>query len=834
MKKSFHPLPFLKLLALLACTFLFAAFAGKAQRAFGQTPPPIPLLGADPLAGVNPLPGVDARVEGRSDSLASIDAAWPGEDGYGYYGEEVPYQWIEISSSGALISGLEDENYAGPFNIGFSFPFYGTSYTQFTADCNGYLVLGSSGSTAYTNQCPLPNSTAPNNVIAIYWDDLMANYSSGGAYYQSFSSCPVGGGQCLVVEYRNWTQYTTGTPSPGDAGTWEAILYASGAIRMQYQSGGVNTGSNSTTGIEGNNSGSNHGLTYACNLHSTILPGTALQFKTYPAGIYLFPETQSVPCCAGRSLSYNYRLYNNSGASATFNFTTSVSSGNGALTQPKPLYVGSNTTSPFTLEMQPSGSAGAGEVVNGTLQASGNGYSDSAQINGTVSGYETSFWRPTALEPENGRMDNVLAAYNGKIWSITGYGNSASVRSYDPQTDLWTIIGSSSPTFGVTYARSGCTSGSKVYFYGDAATANFTGLWSYNMATNGWQQETPSGAAPAQGSIWAPAWTYDPETNRCYLTGGATEPGYGNLTSVYVYDPAANAWLTSLPAFSTVRDFHAAFIFRRPYDNHKLLCVAGGANSSANLYSTQCYDFNTASWRGENADLGTLPGTWWGMGYASKLHQGSELQLWLVGGVFADSLTASAWYFDANTNTWLEGETLSGGIVYRTSAVTLDNEIYKLGGSISSFNYTGITEQHVQCPAAGGPGLFTIFMPQASMNFIRYFPGPNEQEDNDNFATANGPIQSGQEISGLPDDEFDIFYIDLLKDGSVGVELWDHSGSGVQLLLYDQDMDQPVKYDYAAPYELHYNGKAGRYYITIYSKGNYNSSQSYHVRITYP
>ena len=71
--------------------------------------------------------------------------------------------------------------------------------------------------------------------------------------------------------------------------------------------------------------------------------------------------------------------------------------------------------------------------------------------------------------------------------------------------------------------------------------------------------------------------------------------------------PAANAWLAPLPNFTTVRDFHAAFIFRRPSDGHKLLCVAGGNGAGWGITSTQCYDFNTGTWGAENATVPPLP-----------------------------------------------------------------------------------------------------------------------------------------------------------------------------------------------------------------------------------
>jgi PKD repeat protein len=207
------------------------------------------------------------------------NAAWPGPDGFGYAGEMIDYQWVDIHTSGTPIPGLGDDSYAGPFNIGFPFPFYGTNQTQLYVSSNGFISFGS-GSDEYNNDCPLPNSNVPNNILALMWGDLYPNYSTGGLYYQAFPTCPVGAGSCLVVEYYNWAHCC----SPSNiAGTFEVVLMENGSVRMQFLDGGSEQGSGSTTGSEGNNAPSNHGLTYACNTADSIVDGLAM--------CYLYPNS---------------------------------------------------------------------------------------------------------------------------------------------------------------------------------------------------------------------------------------------------------------------------------------------------------------------------------------------------------------------------------------------------------------------------------------------------------------------------------------------------------------------------------------------------------------
>jgi hypothetical protein len=215
----------------------------------------------------------------QGEEICSAMAAWPGPDGYGYTGESVDYEWIEISSSGIPIPNLGDDDYEGPFPIGFSYNFYGNIWNEFYASSNGFISFDS-GSASIGNQCPLPNSTLPDNIISIMWDDLYPNYDTGGVYYQTFDSCPVGSGRCLVVEYANWAHYVIISPYPS-SGTWEAILFENGDVQLQYLDGGSEDGSSATSGIEGNNASANYGLTYACDSSGSLVDSTAIYFA-YP------------------------------------------------------------------------------------------------------------------------------------------------------------------------------------------------------------------------------------------------------------------------------------------------------------------------------------------------------------------------------------------------------------------------------------------------------------------------------------------------------------------------------------------------------------------------
>ncbi len=409
--------------------------------------------------------------------------------------------------------------------------------------------------------------------------------------------------------------------------------------------------------------------------------------------VRLTPAEVSSSGCRGASKTQNLTISNLTGAQSTFAITYDKDF-SGEIIGPEEITLADGETTDFDVILAPDFSNGDGEYTV-TVTVSDGSHTDQSVIRHTIY-TELHKWQQIETNP-NALMDNVLAGYDGKVWSITGLGSSTGVSTYDPVSDTWTLVPESAPPWGgYGYPRSGCQIGNEVFVYGDA-TGVYAGLWSYNMDTNTWTSETPGGTPPPQTGIWAPSWVADASTGVCYMTGGATAPGSGDLATVYVYDTVSNTWQTELPAFTGARDFHAAFLFTRPADAHKLLCLAGGVDSTdAVLDSTQCYDFSTSGWNAENADLGALPTRWWGMGYAQR-----EGELWLVEGAdAAGNLYNQSAYYDIAGNEWVLAGPLPDRPVYRTAAVSLDGVIYHVGGSTGGFYPTGLSHKRVDiyCP----------------------------------------------------------------------------------------------------------------------------------------
>jgi hypothetical protein len=193
-----------------------------------------------------------------------------GPDNHGYSwidsddAEGPAFNWIDISSIGAAAT-LGDDDSTAAIPIGFDFPFYENSYNALHIGSNGILTFGK-GSISRVNT-GLPNVTTPNNLIAVWWDDL--DPSKGGHilyYYDAVNAR-------FIVNFDSIPNYhsTTGTGSL----TFQAILYPDGKIIMQYlnMDAGIDIDSmkGATIGIE--DSAGIDGLTAVYNapyMHDTL------------------------------------------------------------------------------------------------------------------------------------------------------------------------------------------------------------------------------------------------------------------------------------------------------------------------------------------------------------------------------------------------------------------------------------------------------------------------------------------------------------------------------------------------------------------------------------
>jgi hypothetical protein len=191
-----------------------------------------------------------------------------GPDDYGYFWHDSneaggpEYSWIDISGVGSVIPSPSDDDNDGPYDLGFNFEFYGTSFSSLRVCSNGWLSFTSTA-TDYSND-PIGTVDEPNNLLAPFWDDM--NPVDGGtiSYYQDTAN------QRFVVSWDGVPHYSTGNPE-----TFQAILYADGRIVYQYHT--IVTNNSCTVGIE--NSDASNGLQVINNDQGDYLQsGMAIEF----------------------------------------------------------------------------------------------------------------------------------------------------------------------------------------------------------------------------------------------------------------------------------------------------------------------------------------------------------------------------------------------------------------------------------------------------------------------------------------------------------------------------------------------------------------------------
>jgi hypothetical protein len=153
-----------------------------------------------------------------------------GPDDFGYtWDDSVPMNWIEATGGTKLEFA---RSVAGPVDIGFPFKFYENTYAQLWVSQDGFLSFDPN---PWFNYERMPSPALPNNLIAPYraWLEATGEGSTpmSGVYVLRGGQAPV---RYLVVQWQDMVSQV-GDPSDYDVLTFQAVLYESGDILLQYR-----------------------------------------------------------------------------------------------------------------------------------------------------------------------------------------------------------------------------------------------------------------------------------------------------------------------------------------------------------------------------------------------------------------------------------------------------------------------------------------------------------------------------------------------------------------------------------------------------------------------
>jgi len=230
----------------------------------------------------------------------------------------IPYDWIEINPShpdydylGMNTGIVSDDQNIGPFNIGFSYPFFGGEvYTQIRVCSNGFASFTSTATT-YTNTS-IPNPAEPNALVAPYWDDLNPSTTSGQGSVWYYSD-PAG--DFFVIEWDSLAHYDSSVL--GDYFTFEMILYPVGDIDFMYKAiepGSLSPFPSTTVGWE--NSDGSDGVQVTYNGTGIVEPESEMGIRLFvvsvpPSMLTMTPINPPIVIpAAGGSFDFNIEIEN--------------------------------------------------------------------------------------------------------------------------------------------------------------------------------------------------------------------------------------------------------------------------------------------------------------------------------------------------------------------------------------------------------------------------------------------------------------------------------------------------------------------------------------------
>ncbi len=180
-------------------------------------------------------------------------ANFGGPDAFGYTWKDSneptgpAYNWYDISTIGQPVNGLGDDNFVGPIQIGFQFPYYWYSESKIWVGSNGYVEFGPGNIAA--NFPNIPDPSGVNNYIGGLVSDLtfLGGGNTGHAYIHATLDT-------FCLEYLNVPYFSPNFPGYIGSNTFEIILCkADSSITVNFQSFTVGASiSNYTTGIENN------------------------------------------------------------------------------------------------------------------------------------------------------------------------------------------------------------------------------------------------------------------------------------------------------------------------------------------------------------------------------------------------------------------------------------------------------------------------------------------------------------------------------------------------------------------------------------------------------
>lgn len=442
-------------------------------------------------------------------------------------------------------------------------------------------------------------------------------------------------------------------------------------------------------------------------------PSTSeLQGQLFIDDCPLYPDFIEIEGCHGVQQQVTMALWNNTNASGLFELQYDAPGGNGSISGPADFEISSGGIITFTVALTPDLDAQPGEIVDFLVEVDGLGASDSSSIEFNIVPYGD--WQRKTDSPES-TMDNAVAwaVHDGGLWSVGGSGSGGAAQRYDPTYDTW-ITYTQTLTPYIEYPVDGCygldEDGHEVMVLFPDTIITGT-LQRFDITDKTWELRplpTDYPGDPPEGR-WAQdivslynvtSFLYPgSERNLCYISGGATQAGGGNVKNLWQYDPYKNEtiYLGNYSVTDKGFDFHASWFVPWVGDQGSI-CVGGGVDFLGKVMAdTQCYDIAADEFRQPNVDLGPLPEPCWGMADGWQFTN-EEYQIWLANGIDHDGLFLPASAYASETSGGFHYGPMVPEALYLLEGDGWNGQFFTVGGSSVGFETTNLVHNLTQCP----------------------------------------------------------------------------------------------------------------------------------------
>jgi len=180
---------------------------------------------------------------------------------------QAAYPWIDISATGTTLA-LDDDEVSGAINLGFTFSYGGTDYTQARVTSNGMLQFAGTSDEYDNSPLPLDGSGGEPDIDAVLlplWDDLNPNGDGTYVRYEVQGTAP---NRVFVVSWLAVPYYCSDSgahchPTRDQtrltSATFQVQIHEQGTFVFSYQSVDGNGGAHSAGATYSNPAGASVG-----------------------------------------------------------------------------------------------------------------------------------------------------------------------------------------------------------------------------------------------------------------------------------------------------------------------------------------------------------------------------------------------------------------------------------------------------------------------------------------------------------------------------------------------------------------------------------------------